>query len=47
MLANGGKNIEVTIIKSINNPDGTQVSRNEIEEHVNSLLNKNGNSGSD
>ena len=47
MLANGGKNIEVSIVKSINNPDGTQVSRNEIEEHVNSLLNKNGNSGSD
>ena len=47
MLANGGKNIEATIIKSINNPDGTQVSRNEIEEYVNNLLNKNGNSGSD
>ncbi len=47
MLANGGKNIEVTVVKSINNPDGTQVSRNEIEEYVNSLLNKNGNSGSD
>ncbi len=47
MLANGGKNIETTIIKSINNPDGTQVSRNEIEEYVNNLLNKNGNSGSD
>ncbi len=47
MLANGGKNIEATIIKSVNNPDGTKVSRNEIEEYVNSLLNKNGNSGSD
>ena len=47
MLANGGKNIEVTIIKSINNPDGTQVSRNEIESHVNTLLDKNGNSGQD
>ncbi len=47
MLANGGKNIEVTIIKSINNQDGTQVSRNEIESHVNSFLQKDGNSGSD
>ena len=47
MLANGGKNIEVTIIKSINNPDGTRVSRNEIESHVNTLLEKDGNSGQD
>ncbi len=47
MLANGGKNIEVTIVKSINNPDGTQVSRNEIESHVNEFLQKEGNSGSD
>ncbi len=47
MLANGGKNIDVTVIKSINNPDGTQVSRNEIDSYVTSLLEKDSNSGSD
>lgn len=47
MLANGGKNIELTIVKSINNPDGTQVSRNEIESYVNEALGVSGNSGSD
>lgn len=47
MLANGGKNIDVTIIKSINKTDGTQVSRNEIDTYVSELLQKNENSGSD
>ena len=47
MLANGGKNIDVTIIKSINKNDGTQVSRNEIDTYVCELLQKNENSGSD
>lgn len=47
MLANGGKNIDLTIIKSINNPDGTQVSRNEIDSYVTNLLGKDANSGSD
>lgn len=47
MLANGGKNINVTIIKAINNPDGTQVSKNEIESYVSNLLEKDGNSGND
>ncbi len=47
MLANGGKNVDVTIIKSINNPNGTQVSRNDINSYVNEKLGITGNSGSD
>lgn len=47
MIANGGKNLNVTIVKSINNSDGTQVSRNEIESYVNQVLGVDGNSGSD
>ena len=35
MIANGGKNIDVTIIKDIENPDGTKVSRNEIDSLIN------------
>ena len=34
MVANGGKNIDVSIIKSIVNPDGTEVSKEEIESFV-------------
>ncbi len=34
MVANGGKNVDVSIIKSIINPDGTEVSREEIENFV-------------
>ena len=47
MIANGGKNLNVTIVKSVNNSDGTQVSRNEIESYVNQVLGVDGNSGSD
>lgn len=47
MLANGGKNLDLTIIKSINNPDGTKVSRNEIDSYVAETLGKSTNSGSD
>lgn len=47
MIANGGKNLDVTIVKSINNADGTQVSRNDIDSYVNGVLGGNGNSGSD
>lgn len=47
MIANGGKNLNVTIVKSINNSDGTQVSRNEIESYVSQVLGVDGNSGSD
>ena len=38
MLANGGKKIDTTIIKSINKSNGTQVSRDEINEFVNKKL---------
>lgn len=34
MVANGGKNVDVTLIKSIINPDGTEVSKEEIEKHT-------------
>ena len=34
MVANGGKNVDVTLIKSIINPDGTEVSKEEIESHT-------------
>ena len=47
MIANGGKNIEVSIIKNVNNTDGTIASRNEIEAHVNEVLGISGNSGED
>lgn len=47
MIANGGKNIEISIIKTIKNANGTEVSRNEIESHVNDTLGTSGNSGSD
>ena len=38
MVANGGNKIDVSIIKSIQNPDETQVSREEIEEFINQKL---------
>lgn len=47
MIANGGKNIDVTIVKSIKNSNGSEVSRNEIESYVNEKLGIDGNSGSD
>ena len=34
MIANGGKNVDVSTIKSIINPDGTEVSKEEIENFV-------------
>ena len=34
MVANGGKNVDVTLIKSIINPDETEVSKEEIEKHT-------------
>ena len=46
MIANGGTNLDVTIIKEIQKPDGTQVSRNEIDDFVTNLLEKNSTSGS-
>ena len=47
MIANGGKNLDVSIIKSINNPDGTQVTKNDMNSYINNLLGISGNSGSD
>lgn len=38
MLANGGKNIDVTLIKTIQNADGTEVPREEINQFVNQKL---------
>ncbi len=38
MLANGGKNIDVTLIKSIIRPDGTEVPREEIDKYVSQKL---------
>ena len=46
MIANGGKNLNVTIIKAITNSDGTEVSRNEIESYVSKILGVEENSGS-
>ena len=47
MVANGGKNLDLTIVKSITNADGTEVSRDEINSYVNEKLGVSGNSGSD
>ena len=47
MIANGGKNLDVTLIKSINKADGTEVSKEEINSYVNDKLGISGNSGSD
>lgn len=38
MLANGGKNIDVTLIKSIVRADGSEVSKEEISEYTNNKL---------
>ena len=47
MIANGGQNLEVTLIKSITNADGTEVPKDEVEPYVNEKLGVSGNSGSD
>ena len=47
MIANGGKNIDVTIVKSIKNSNGTEVSRNEIDNYIKEKLGVDTNSGSD
>lgn len=39
MVANGGKKIDVSIIKTIRNADGTEVSRNDIDQFVKAKLN--------
>lgn len=38
MLANGGNKVNPTIIKTIRNIDGTEVSRKEIEEYTDTIL---------
>ncbi len=38
MLANGGRKIDVSIVKSIQRPDGSQVSKEEINNFVNQKL---------
>lgn len=38
MVANGGNNLDVTIVKDVMNSDGTNESREEIEDFVNSEL---------
>ncbi len=38
MIANGGNPIDVSIIKTIQNPDGTEVSKEEINKFVNEKL---------
>lgn len=38
MIANRGKNLDVTIVKSIINPDGSEISRYEYESYVNEKL---------
>lgn len=38
MIANRGKNLDVTIVKSIINADGSEVSRDEYESYVNERL---------
>lgn len=38
MVANGGRNVDVSIIKSIINPDGTEISKEEIENHTKNTI---------
>jgi len=38
MLANGGKKIDVTMVKTIRNADGSEVSREDINEFINKKL---------
>lgn len=39
MLANGGKNIDVTLVKTVIDSNGYQMSKQEIDEYVNKKLN--------
>lgn len=47
MIANGGKNIDITIIKDIMNSDGTTETRDELNSFVNGELNLSGNDQSE
>lgn len=44
MIANGGNKIDVSIIKTIQNPDGTEVSKDEIKNFTNKKLSISNNS---
>lgn len=41
IIANGGNHVNATIVKSIKDADGNEVSREELREHINKLLNEN------
>lgn len=47
MVANGGNKLDVSIVKSINQSNGTQVSRNEIDEFINEKLGLEGDDSED
>ena len=38
IIANGGKNIDVSIVKNIQSADGSEISREEIDEFVKDKL---------
>ena len=38
MIANGGKNVDVTLIKSIINSDGSEVSKEDVENYIDNKL---------
>ena len=42
MLANGGNSIDVSIVKSVSNQNGTEVLKNELDEYINDRLKLNG-----
>ena len=41
IIANGGNHVNATIVKSIKDADENEVSREELREHINKLLNEN------
>ena len=41
IIANGGNHVNATIVKNIKDADGNEVSREELREHINKLLNEN------
>ena len=41
IVANGGEHVNATIVKSIKDAEGNEVSREELREHINNLLNEN------
>lgn len=45
MVANGGKRIDATIVKSIKDADGEEVSRDDLKKYINQLFNVSSDSG--